>query len=305
MTPVSLNGMGHKGAQSAQSMKHRRVRSECQSKQVTAIVSATSTPKRKLTSGSKKSRPSNRATVRNSNSHPVNEGAKQGKPCRPPQKTRQMQSVDRKKESREIKLLEVGSGCDTLFQTEKRDNNQISIKSIKKKLLELWVIVIATALICFIISSLFFKLVKVTDFSMVPTLQNKEVLLVKKSTDITRFDLVLFRRGENNQVRRVVGLPGEHVQYTGDSLYIDGELVDEKFIIDEINEAQRNGRQYTMDFQLEDISKVSVIPKNSYLVLGDNRDYGYDSRDYGLITEEQLIGVVSMRVLPLNELRAF
>ncbi|MGL4696155.1 signal peptidase I [Enterococcus larvae] len=178
-------------------------------------------------------------------------------------------------------------------------------RNVRARIFELGVIVLSTALIFLIASSIFLKTAKVSGFSMLPTLRAENTVLVKKTKTFHRFDLVLFKRGEIEEVRRVIGLPGEQITYSEDFLYVDGEPIDEKFIIDEINEAQKNGGQYTEDFQLQDISSETVIPENHYLVLGDNRDYGYDSRDYGLIDSRQIIGIVTMRLLPLNDLTAF
>ncbi|MCB5952572.1 signal peptidase I [Enterococcus sp. BWT-B8] len=169
----------------------------------------------------------------------------------------------------------------------------------------LWAAFLAAVLLFLFVSSLFVKITKVNGYSMMPTLQDNHTVLVQKTKAVNRFDLVLFRRGETQQVRRIIGLPEEQIKYSEDFLYVNGEVVDEKFIIDEINEAQKNGGQYTADFDQYDISREAVIPKNCYLVLGDNREYGYDSRDYGLIDREQVIGVVRMRLLPLNDLTAF
>ncbi|WP_249274577.1 signal peptidase I [Candidatus Enterococcus clewellii] len=182
---------------------------------------------------------------------------------------------------------------------------QHSLKMIRKRLLELWAAIISAVFIFLIVSSFFIKITKVSGYSMMPTLQDNNTVLVQKTASIERFDLVLFQRGKTQQIRRIIGLPGEQITYTDDFLYVNGEPVDEKFIIDEINEAQKNGGQYTADFQLHDINNENKLPKDSYLVLGDNREYGFDSREYGLIDRQQIIGIVKIRVWPLNGLSAF
>lgn len=182
---------------------------------------------------------------------------------------------------------------------------RLSFKIVRKGIVELCVALVIAVLFSLVISSFFIKVTGVSGYSMMPTLQDGDTVLVRKTKNVERFDLVLFQRGETQQVRRVIGLPGEQIKYSEDFLYVNGAVVDEKFIIDEINETQKNGGQYTKDFQLYEINENIVIPENSYLVLGDNREYGYDSRDYGLIDSQQIIGVVKMRVLPLNDVSAF
>lgn len=138
---------------------------------------------------------------------------------------------------------------------------------------------------------------------MMPTLRDRNVVLVRKTDQIKRFNVVYFRQGNTMQLRRVVGLPGESIAYKDDTLYVNGTVVEEKFIIDDINEAQRNGGQYTEDFTLQDLTGKATIPETCYLVLADNRSYGSDSRQYGLVTEEQVIGVARTLLLPLTDAR--
>ncbi|MGL4695717.1 signal peptidase I [Enterococcus larvae] len=166
-------------------------------------------------------------------------------------------------------------------------------------------VLLVMALASLAISTLFFGVEKVNGYSMMPTLTDGDTVFIRKSKDVERMDMVLFQRGQVQQIRRVIGLPGERIYYSDDVLYVNGEAVDEKFIINEINEAQKNGGQYTGDFQLLAISGAQVVPDKCYLVLADNREYGSDSREYGLITSEQIIGIVKARLLPLNVLTGF
>lgn len=152
-----------------------------------------------------------------------------------------------------------------------------------------------------IVVSLCFKGAKIEGYGMMPTLRNNDIVIAKRTKRIKRFDLVIFKIGDKQQVRRVVGLPGERLQYKDDVLLIDGNPIDEKFIIDEINESQHGGKAFTEDFS----SSSNVIPEDYYLVLGDNRLYATDSRHYGLIAKRNIIGVITTRVLPINDIKAF
>ena len=62
--------------------------------------------------------------------------------------------------------------------------------------------------------------------SMVPTLKNKQLLLLNKINyrinDIERFDIVVIRRDEKEIIKRVIGLPGETILYRSNKLYVDG-----------------------------------------------------------------------------------
>lgn len=171
----------------------------------------------------------------------------------------------------------------------------------KKKLLkEVFDAIFLAAVLVFLISSVFISLKKVQGYGMSPTLRNDELVLIQKKTDIKRFDIVAFKRGDAIQIRRVIGLPGEKISYREDTLYVDDQVVDEKFIVSEINESQSNGHQFTEDFSLMEIISQQEVPMNQYLLLGDNRPYATDSRYYGLINAEQIIGTVTARLLPLE-----
>lgn len=191
------------------------------------------------------------------------------------------------------------------FENKKKRRRRASFSGIHMGVRDFLVILFVTAAVFLSVSLLFFRVEKIQGYSMMPTLTDGDTVFIQKSKDVKRMDIVLFQRGQVQQVRRVIGLPGERIYYKDDVLYIDGEIVNEKFIINEINEAQKNGGQYTEDFQLLAISESQVIPENRYLVLADNREYGSDSREYGLITSEQIIGIVKARLLPLDVLTGF
>lgn len=171
---------------------------------------------------------------------------------------------------------------------------------------ELVFAIILGAVLTFVIGSFFLSIVNVRGFSMIPTLREGDKVLVQKTTDLKRFDLVAFKSGNGDtQIRRVIGLPEEKIAYTDDTLMVNDQPIDEKFIIDEINESQRNGKNYTEDFTNRELASSVVIPDDYYLVLGDNRPYATDSRHYGLIAKENVIGKVKMQLFPFDELKSF
>ena len=138
--------------------------------------------------------------------------------------------------------------------------------------------------------------------SMYSTLEDGEVLFLSKLSyrisDIKRFDIVVVKDLDSDLIiKRVIGLPGDAVQYNDGVLYINGE---------EINEEYTN---YIMeDFDVDSICEISnlecngIILDNKYLVLGDNREISADSRVKGLIDEEQILGKAIFRIWPLNKI---
>ena len=170
------------------------------------------------------------------------------------------------------------------------------MKKIIKELYPYVVIVVVVVLIrTFIITP-----VVVSGDSMKPNLINGEMLLVRKigynSSTIERFDIVVIKvidenGNEEEIIKRIIGLPGEHISYKNNKLYVNDELVEESYIF-------RN----TNDFNLEEICTCSNIPEGKYLVLGDNRPISKDSRSIGLIDEKDIVGKAVVRIWPITRI---
>lgn len=112
--------------------------------------------------------------------------------------------------------------------------------------------------------------------------------------DIERYDIVVIKKKDYLIIKRVIGLPGDYVEYRDNKLYINGEEVKDKYAKNETN-----------DFSLKDICyECDVIPKNKYLVLGDNREISADSRsqELGLVSKNNITGKAVFRLWPLNKL---
>lgn len=172
----------------------------------------------------------------------------------------------------------------------------------KRFLRDLFLALVGGSILAFGLSQFFVTTATVHNFSMVPTLREGDKVLIRKTNEVHRFDLVAFTIGDGRlQIRRVIGLPGETIEYTADTLYVNDRPVDEKFLVSAINESQKNGRNYTEDFG----QKTKVIPEQYYFVLGDNRPYATDSRHYGLVVKERILGVVTTQLFPFNEIKAF
>ena len=163
------------------------------------------------------------------------------------------------------------------------------MKKIIKELYPYVIIIIVVVLIrSFIITP-----VIVSGNSMLPNFNDGELLLVKKigynEKAIKRFDVVVIKKDKEEIIKRVIGLPGEHVSYKNNKLYINDKLVSEDYT--HLN---------TKDFNLEEICTCSTIPEGKYLVLGDNRPISKDSRSIGLIDEKNIVGKTTFRLWPVS-----
>ncbi|MEG0256025.1 signal peptidase I [Vagococcus sp.] len=142
-----------------------------------------------------------------------------------------------------------------------------------------------------------------TGNGMAPTINKGDIaLLNKRTSEFNRFDVISLKKNQNNGLVRIIGLPGENIRYSDDYLYVNEQPVDEKFLIKEINHYNKNGKTFTEGESNDQLLQVNEIPKDKFLVLGDNRPYATDSRYYGLISKEDIKGKATILVLPIRRI---
>ena len=161
-----------------------------------------------------------------------------------------------------------------------------------------WVLLIGTALaIALIIKTFLFQAFYIPSESMVPTLKVHDRVLVNKLSyklhDIHRGDIVVFTKpkGEASDIKdlikRVVGLPGETVEVRDCKVLINGNPLDEPYV-----------KQWTRTCTFA----PKVVGDNQVFVMGDNRDDSQDSRFFGPISEDLIVGRAFIVVWPLSNL---
>lgn len=175
---------------------------------------------------------------------------------------------------------------------------------------ELWewtkALLIAFA-IAAIIRYFLFTPIAVDGESMMPTLENGDRMIVNKIgykiREPKRFDIVVFHAPEKkNYIKRVIGLPGETLEYKNDQLYINGEPIDEPYL--DAYKSQITEGTLTEDFSLKDIGvNLEEIPEGFVFVMGDNRRYSKDSRHIGLVDQKEIIGNTSLIFWPFSEIK--
>ncbi len=157
--------------------------------------------------------------------------------------------------------------------------------------------------------------------SMTPNLHNRERLLVNRSAyshfdanalwnllpgeDRTgnsevypfdppqRGDIIVFtppQQSDKPYIKRIIGLPGDTVTFTAGHVFINGEALDEEYIDGPITECEGSH------------CDVGPIPDDSVYVLGDNRTNSTDSRRFGLVTMDRIIGKVFFTNWPLDDI---
>lgn len=144
--------------------------------------------------------------------------------------------------------------------------------------------------------------------SMMPTLHDRDQMIVNKIAykigEPERFDIVVFHASKQKDfIKRVIGLPGEHVEVRNDVLYINGEPVNEPFLAD-LKENKKPYQSITNDFRLEDLpGQYKIIPDGYVLVLGDNRSNSTDSRMLGVIPINQIVGKARIIYWPFDRIQ--
>ena len=168
--------------------------------------------------------------------------------------------------------------------------------------------------------------VRVDGHSMDPTLADSEYLLVINKLPIDRFDIVVASETENGKtkeiVKRVIGLPGETIEYKNDVLYINGKETDEPYLKEYIQKFKEDKLQSTYSGkgfeengelfrQMAQIAEAFTVDKDGsatftkkllddeYLLLGDDRIVSKDSRQVGAFKKDQIKGETVLRLWPL------
>lgn len=173
--------------------------------------------------------------------------------------------------------------------------------STKKEILS-WVKTIALAIIIvFICRQFIFTPTSVFGESMSPTFHDADRVIVSKTSKIQRFDVVVFDAPDlegEHYIKRVIGLPGDSIKMEDDVLSINGEEFPEEYLKE--NKENNTLEELTFDFTLEEITGKTKVPKDMLFVMGDNRLNSKDSRIFGFVPYDSVIGEVKFRFYPVN-----
>src|SRR5216110_3259859 len=151
---------------------------------------------------------------------------------------------------------------------------------------------ISLAISAFIIIFIY-QPVKVEGTSIMPSLEDQERIFVNKFVyrleSIERGDVVVFRYPRDpskSYIKRVIGVAGDRIRIDGGQVYENGEAVDEAYV----PPAYADSRSYP----------ETVVPQNSYFVLGDHRSMSNDSRDFGPVNQSYIYGKAVFGYWPVD-----
>lgn len=157
---------------------------------------------------------------------------------------------------------------------------------------ELLETIVLTLVTYFLVRTFVFETYRVVGQSMEPTLEQDQRLIVSKLRyrlhEPQRGDIVVFNDPQDpsrNLIKRIIGLPGEVLRIEQGQVYINESLIDEPYI-----------RSYTSYSQ-----PPTAIPAGQYFVMGDNRNNSSDSRSWGTLPRQDIVGTASFSYWPLSD----
>ena len=176
------------------------------------------------------------------------------------------------------------------IQTERK---RIRRKALYRKALRGTVaVLVVVAAVAVLITTLFLPILQISGDSMSPTLEHDEIVILLKTKNFERGDLISFYFQGKILLKRVIGLPEDEIAIDAEgNVYVNGEVLDEPYVTD------RGLGDCDLEFPFK-------VPGTSYFVLGDQRSNSVDSRNsvIGAISRDDIIGKVFFRVWPFSKL---
>ena len=165
-----------------------------------------------------------------------------------------------------------------------------------------------------VVIALFVRLVLVQAYhipsaSMVPTLEEGDRVVVNRLSyqfgEVGRGQVVVFKKpqgssGQNDLIKRIIGLPGETIRFADNQVYVNGLRLEEPYLAEQ--DSTRPRLTIPGCAQTTPAPDTCVVPEGTIFMMGDNRLGSSDSRVFGPIEIDSVVGRAFLRVWPLNNL---
>lgn len=172
------------------------------------------------------------------------------------------------------------------------DGTKLQKKKVKSATLD-FIETLILALVLFFGINYVTQRVRVENISMLPTLKPGNLMVVNKlayrNDNYSRGDIVVFHyqgNSEEDYIKRVIGIPGDHVVINNGIVKVNGIILDEPYIMEE------SRRVNTWD-----------VPEGKLFVLGDNRNDSSDSSTWGFVDMDWVVGQALMVYWPFDQFR--
>ncbi len=163
---------------------------------------------------------------------------------------------------------------------------------------EITLIFTGISLVCYLLLG---QILEITGDSMYPLLKDHERILAEKISPkfsaFKRGEIVVFESVEDSEkliIKRIVGLPGDKFAINSGNVFINDKKLEEFYL--EENIVTKPGDK------IKEAESI-IIPDKFYLVLGDNRDESIDSRTWGFVPEENMVGRALLVYKPISNFR--
>ena len=200
------------------------------------------------------------------------------------------------------------------FEVMKYDFDRDSKRKKRKKLyirIVIWLIeIVAVIALAYAIINVALEKTSMLGESMEITLSDEDKIVINKLAymfrDPKRYDIIVFKQSGNEHnyynIKRVIGLPGEAVRYENDQLYVNNQPIAEPYLTKN-RKKDHETMPYTTNFDSKELLMQEKLPKDSYFVLGDNRRMSKDSRSFGAIHADQILGKAQFVYYPLTHMK--